>query len=85
MNITSINASPRRERLPNRREQRLVAFEYEGRAFTAGSGVFPDGRIGEVFLDCDRPDSLTAALARDAGSDGRAAGPLGRALDGGSS
>ena len=67
-------------------------------------GLIADGRIGEVILDCDRPDSLSAALARDAailasvalqhgapiatlrhaltrGSDGRAAGPLGRALD----
>jgi ribonucleoside-diphosphate reductase alpha chain len=93
-----------RQPLPNRREQQLIDFDFEGRRFTVAFGQYSDGRIGEVFLDCDRPDSLSGALARDAAvltslaiqhgaaistikkaltrnSDGRAAGPLGGALD----
>ena len=92
-----------RQPLPNRREQQLIDFDFEGRRFTVAFGQYSDGRIGEVFLDRDRPDSLsgarpvtqqTTSLAIQHGaaistikkaltrnSDGRAAGPLGRALD----
>ena len=55
-----------RQPLPNRREQQLIDFDFEGRRFTVVFGQYSDGRIGEVFLDCDRPDSLSGALARDA-------------------
>jgi hypothetical protein len=61
-----MTAQQRRERLPNRRKHRMITFDYDGRRFTACFGLHTDDRVGEVFLDCDRPDSLTAALARDA-------------------
>lgn len=101
---TPVPLPQRRRRLPNRRGAELHDFEYEGRRFTATFGRDSEGHLAEIFLDCDRPDSLSAALARDAailcslalqhgaplhvlrraltrGPDGRASGPLGRALD----
>lgn len=56
----------RRRRLPNRRGAELIDFNHEGRRFTATFGHDADGHLAEILLDCDRPDSLSAALARDA-------------------
>jgi hypothetical protein len=40
-----------RERLPNRRLCESFTFELDGLRFTASIGRFPDGRIGELFLN----------------------------------
>lgn len=53
--------------LPNRRGARIVTFVHEGRSFRATFGEFPDGRLGEVFLDAGKPDSALQSQADDAG------------------
>jgi hypothetical protein len=40
-----------RERLSNRRVHAIFDFEAMGLRFTAGVGRYPDGRIGEIFLN----------------------------------
>lgn len=40
-----------RERLPNRRGNVSLSFEYEGHQYRAMAGHFPDGRLAEIFLD----------------------------------
>jgi hypothetical protein len=64
------NASPvkpARERLPNRRPSETLSFEH-GTAnlkFCTTTGHYPDGRIGEVFLNSEHSNSLLDALAHD--------------------
>jgi hypothetical protein len=41
----------KRERLPNRRNNVSVPFEFEGHCYRATAGRFADGRLGEIFLD----------------------------------
>jgi hypothetical protein len=55
-----------RDRLPNRRPAVTFAFERDGSYYQATIGYFPDGRVGEIFLNADRPDSLLDALTSDA-------------------
>jgi hypothetical protein len=43
-------AMPNRDRLPNRRANRSLSFEYEGHGYRATAGWFPDGRLAEIFL-----------------------------------
>ena len=57
---------PSRNRLPNRRACETIAFERNGSRYQMTVGYFPDGRIGEVFLNADRSDSLLDVLASDA-------------------
>jgi ribonucleoside-diphosphate reductase alpha chain len=40
-----------RERLPNRRGNVSLSFEYESHQYRAMAGYFPDGRLAEIFLD----------------------------------
>lgn len=40
-----------REQLPDRRPSVRQAFNYEGCAYLATFSYYPDGRLGEVFLD----------------------------------
>jgi hypothetical protein len=93
-----------RERLPNRRPSQNFAFRANGLHYTATVSRFPDGRIGELFLNNTRsnsasdtnahdsaiafsfalqcaadPEAIRRALSRD--GQGRATGPLSRALD----
>ena len=49
-----------RKRLPNRRYADVVTFSNEGRQWTTYFGRFPDGTIGEIFLDSDKPNSAIA-------------------------
>src|SRR5947208_12219762 len=42
---------PERERLPNRRIGETFELEVAGLRYTATIGRFPDGRIGEIFLN----------------------------------
>jgi hypothetical protein len=54
-----------REPLPNRREAELLDFEYSGRRWTVTIGRFPDGRVGEVFLDTAKASAI-GEIAADA-------------------
>src|ERR1700687_797477 len=57
---------PARDRLPNRRQAETLAFERDGSQYQMTIGYFLDGRIGEVFLNADRADSLLDVLTSDA-------------------
>ena len=55
-----------RNRLRNRRPAMTLAFERDGSKYQMTVGYFPDGSIGEVFLNADRADSLLDVLTSDA-------------------
>jgi len=57
---------PARNRLPNRRANETIAFERDGSRYRLSIGYFPDGTVGEVFLNADRGDSFLDVLASDA-------------------
>ena len=57
---------PARRRLPNRRRAETIAFERDGARFEMTIGFYPDGRVGEVFLNADRANSLLDFLMSDA-------------------
>src|ERR1700676_2421929 len=57
---------PGRDRLPNRRPAITFGFERDGSQYQATVGYFPDGRIGEIFLNDDRAESLLDVLTHDA-------------------
>ena len=42
---------PKRDYLPARRRAETVEFEHRGLGYTASVGFYPDGRLGEAFLD----------------------------------
>ena len=54
-----------RERLSNRRVHEIFDFEAMGLQITAGVGRYPDGRIGEIFLNRYNAGSTIGTLARD--------------------
>jgi hypothetical protein len=54
-----------RERLPNRRVGTTFELEVGGLRYTATVGRFPDGRIGEIFLNNQKSNSAADANARD--------------------
>jgi hypothetical protein len=97
-------APGQRERLPNRRAAETLAFERDNLKYQRTIGLYPDGRIGEIFLSAAHANSLLDVLAHDAAiavslalqfgcpletirhalkrdSQGRAASPIGEALD----
>jgi hypothetical protein len=55
-----------RDRLPNRRLAESFDIEVAGLRYTCTIGRFPDGRIGEVFLQNHKPSSQSDSNARDA-------------------
>jgi hypothetical protein len=55
-----------RQRLPNRRLCENFSFELDGLRFTASVGRFPDGRIGELFLNNHKSGNQSDTNARDA-------------------
>jgi len=55
-----------RERLSNRRPALTFDLEVGGLRYTATVGRFPDGRIGELFLQNHKSDSSADTNARDA-------------------
>src|SRR5258705_13576730 len=55
-----------RRTLPNRRRAETIAFERDGASFVMTAGFYPDGRLGEVFLNADRANSLLDFLMSDA-------------------
>jgi ribonucleoside-diphosphate reductase alpha chain len=57
--------SPARQRLPDRRNSELIDFESGGMRFTASVSRYPDGSIGELFLDNHKQGSAVGTLVRD--------------------
>ena len=53
-----------RERLPNRRENVSIGFEFEGHRYRATATWFRDGRLAEIFLDV--PGKLGTPLQSNA-------------------
>lgn len=57
----------RREALPLRRGGESFDFEFCGAYFTATIGRYPDGRLGELFLNGLKLDTMQDIYARDLG------------------
>lgn len=55
-----------RHRLPDRRLCESFTFELDGLRFTATVGRFPDGSIGEIFLNNHKQGNQSDTNARDA-------------------
>jgi len=55
-----------RLRLPNRRRTETFELEVGGLKYAATIGYFPNGRVGEVFLQNNKPGSQSDSNARDA-------------------
>jgi hypothetical protein len=47
----------KRDRPPNRRLSIAFVFEFESHRYRASASRFDDGRIGEIFLDTQKPDT----------------------------
>jgi SOS response regulatory protein OraA/RecX len=59
-----MNATQRRDRLPNRRRSETFNIECSGLAYTATASWFDDSRLAELFLNNHKSNS--AADVRDA-------------------
>lgn len=46
-----------RAHLPNRRNSVTFSFECEQHRYRATASSFPDGRLAEIFLDTDKPNT----------------------------
>jgi hypothetical protein len=55
-----------RSKLPNRRAHEIREFEFRGLRYFAGIGRHENGTLAEIFLDCVKAQSQSAADARDA-------------------
>jgi hypothetical protein len=55
-----------RRRLPNRRPSRTAEYERDGNHFRLAAGYYPDGEIGEVFMNAGRTNSSLDAIISDA-------------------
>src|SRR5215813_5004615 len=55
-----------RQRLNNRRSNTTFDFEIKGLRYTATVGYYPNGRIGELFLQNHKSSSTADTNARDA-------------------
>jgi hypothetical protein len=55
-----------RRRLPQRRGAIAVELKHAGHQFRMQIGCFPDGTLGEVFLDTTKQNSDLDAFAADA-------------------
>lgn len=58
-------SAQRRERLPNRRAGETFELQVGGLRYTATIGRFPDGRVGEIFLNNHKSNSAADTNARD--------------------
>ena len=55
-----------RNRLPNRRASQNIAFGRDNLNYQMTIGLYPDGRVGEIFLNAEHANSLLDVLAHDA-------------------
>ena len=51
---------------PNKRTSETITYYREGSRYQMTVGFFPDGAVGEVFLNADRHASLLDVLMSDA-------------------
>jgi len=51
-----------KEKLPNRRNSETVKVKIGGMSVYLTTGEYPDGRLGEIFLDVEKQGSLARAL-----------------------
>jgi hypothetical protein len=58
-------ASNSRRRLPQRRGAIAIELEHAGHQFRMQIGCFPDGALGDVFLDAAKQNSALDAFAAD--------------------
>ena len=59
-------APAQRDRLPSRRASQNIAFERDNLKYQMTIGLYPDGRIGEIFLNAEHANSLLDVMAHDA-------------------
>jgi hypothetical protein len=62
----SVQEDRERERLPNRRGSLRFPIGCGGQLYLVTLSKFDDGRLAEIFLDTDKPDSALATHASDA-------------------
>jgi hypothetical protein len=55
-----------RRRLPHRRGAVALDIEHAGHRYRMHVGYFPDGAVGEIFLDAIKQNSMLDAFAADA-------------------
>jgi hypothetical protein len=55
-----------RKTLPNRRRAETVKFEHAGSSFTMTVGYYPNGQVGEIFVNAARANSALDAFISDA-------------------
>ncbi len=55
-----------RQRLPNRRESERFTIDHGGTRYLCTLSAFADGRLAEIFIDCDKPTSTLAMHVNDA-------------------
>jgi hypothetical protein len=55
-----------RNRLPNRRASQNIAFERDNLKYHMTIGLYPDGRVGELFLNAEHSNSLLDVMTHDA-------------------
>jgi hypothetical protein len=60
-----MSTAQRRERLPNRRLGETFELEIGGLRYTCTIGRYPDGRVGEIFLNNHKSNSAADTNARD--------------------
>ena len=60
-----MSATRLRQRLPNRRPGETFELEVDGLRYIATIGRFPDGRVGEIFLNNHRSNSAADTNAHD--------------------
>lgn len=63
--IAQLTAEP--QRLPDRRAGESFGFEFDGAQFSCTLGFYPDGRLGEMFLNGLKLDTAQDIYARDLG------------------
>jgi hypothetical protein len=54
-----------RRTIPNRRSHEVFEIEHQGIHYRVGIGRFDDGRLAEIFLDCERHGSAAETIAHD--------------------
>src|SRR5947209_2125828 len=61
-----MSMSAARERLPNRRAATTFDIVAGGLRYTTTIGFYPDGQIGEIFIQNHKAGSQAGTMARDA-------------------
>jgi hypothetical protein len=55
-----------RKRLPSRRSCETQTFEHAGALYRLTAGFYPNGRVGELFLNGEHSNSLLDTIMSDA-------------------